>query len=86
MGADTIEEAWVINNEIIELLQEGGFELDKWTNNPELLKDISKQTSGLSLLIAIRNPTFLALNEITSRTRFVFIAKSRHPIGPPNAT
>ena len=50
-GTDTIEKAWVINNEVIELLQEGGFELDKWaSNNPELLKDISKQTSGLIII------------------------------------
>ncbi|XP_018405227.1 PREDICTED: uncharacterized protein LOC108781676 [Cyphomyrmex costatus] len=43
-GANTIEEARTIRDEVIQLLKEGGFELGKWaSNNMELLEGINNQ-------------------------------------------
>ncbi|XP_018405041.1 PREDICTED: uncharacterized protein LOC108781544 [Cyphomyrmex costatus] len=43
-GANTIEEARAIRDEVIQLLKEGGFELGKWaSNNMELLEGINNQ-------------------------------------------
>lgn len=46
-GADTIEDAKLVRDEIILLLELGSFKLSKWGSNlPELLKDVSKQCSN----------------------------------------
>ncbi|XP_011705898.1 PREDICTED: uncharacterized protein LOC105461108, partial [Wasmannia auropunctata] len=43
-GAETIEEALTIRNEVSELLQKGGFILRKWaSNHQDLLKDIADE-------------------------------------------
>ncbi|XP_018404138.1 PREDICTED: uncharacterized protein LOC108780819 [Cyphomyrmex costatus] len=47
-GADTIKEAEVIRDEMIELLREGGFELDKWASNcPGLMKGLDNQNNKI---------------------------------------
>lgn len=52
-GADTLPEAKVLRNELIELLRIGSFELSKWASNcPELLKNIKDRNGEL---IAIHN-------------------------------
>lgn len=44
-GADTRAEAITIRDQVIRLLQLGGFELSKWGSNcPHLLKDVSNQS------------------------------------------
>lgn len=47
-GADTVKEARIIRDEVIELLREGGFELDKWASNcPSLLEGLGNQNDKL---------------------------------------
>ncbi|XP_011860341.1 PREDICTED: uncharacterized protein LOC105557650 [Vollenhovia emeryi] len=45
-GADTLQEAMVLRDELIELLKLGSFELSKWASNcPELLQNIRDRDS-----------------------------------------
>ncbi|XP_011859066.1 PREDICTED: uncharacterized protein LOC105556582 [Vollenhovia emeryi] len=47
-GADSISEATVIRDQVIQLLELGSFQLSKWGSNcPELLKGVSDQSEGL---------------------------------------
>ncbi|XP_033229212.1 uncharacterized protein LOC117180807 [Belonocnema kinseyi] len=46
-GAKTINEARQLRDELIKLLQKGGFNLRKWASNkPELSQDLSSETSN----------------------------------------
>ncbi|XP_029177719.1 uncharacterized protein LOC114945619 [Nylanderia fulva] len=54
-GADTLHEAKVLRDELIELLRIGSFELSKWASNcPELLKNIKDRDEEV---ITIHNET-----------------------------
>ncbi|XP_029162186.1 uncharacterized protein LOC114933775 [Nylanderia fulva] len=54
-GADTLHEAKVLRDELIELLRIGSFELSKWASNcPELLKNIKDRDGEV---ITIHNET-----------------------------
>lgn len=47
-GADTLREATIIRDEIIELLELGSFKLSKWASNcPDLLKNIKDRDNEL---------------------------------------
>lgn len=52
-GANSLSEAIVIRNQIVQLLKLGSFELNKWelSNCPELLEDVSDQSEGVLYLV-----------------------------------
>ncbi|XP_055715164.1 uncharacterized protein LOC129809379 [Phlebotomus papatasi] len=61
-GADTVEGALQIQNELINLLQKGGMNLRKWTSNkPELLANLSEEQIEAKYLQLTENETLTAL-------------------------
>lgn len=50
-GADSKEEALVIREQVMAMLQKGGFILRKWaSNNEDLVKDIQEKTTDSAIL------------------------------------
>ncbi|XP_054717598.1 uncharacterized protein LOC129226994 [Uloborus diversus] len=55
-GAESVEEAIQLQQEIIEMLKRGGFEIKKWSSNEELvLENIPPESRATSLPLEIRD-------------------------------
>ncbi|XP_018376617.1 PREDICTED: uncharacterized protein LOC108769887 [Trachymyrmex cornetzi] len=70
-GADSVEDAAVIRDEVIELLREGGFELYKWaSNSSELIQGVA--TRNDELITLSDNPEFCILGMQWNRVEDTF--------------
>lgn len=63
-GAESLQEALHLRNEIIEVMKRGGFELRKWTaSDPNLLSDLKKEHDDPTLVLNLdeNSPKILGL-------------------------
>lgn len=62
LTADNLETAISLQNEAIELLSKGGFELRKWTSNcPQLVANVPESHREKPLFISENNPLYNVL-------------------------
>lgn len=65
-GCQTVEEGKKIYKELIELLEKGGFELQKWTtNNEELLQEIEKENLEITESLQLKIDSIMKILGLT---------------------
>lgn len=82
-GADTLQEAKLIRDEVIDLLRLGAFELSKWaSNNIELLESINRQDDDLINLDDNSDAYVLGMQWNQHTDTFHFSYNTSEPRGP----
>ena len=83
-GADTEDEASALQEELIQLLKKGGFELRKWTSNSSrLLRDLPQELQEVPVFLqSINQPHFSILGLYWCSTTDTFSYKFSFSDGP----
>ncbi|XP_036142109.1 uncharacterized protein LOC118645343 [Monomorium pharaonis] len=76
-GADTIDQAKTIRDEVINLLRLGGFELSKWASNcPDLLTDLSNQNNNVIIIDKDSESSLLGVHWNQTKDTLLFSYKN----------